>query len=90
MNSQNSIGTNLYRPHIYAVMVICQSSEDCKNLATHWILVEYSWPTLPKEMRTYLLCKDHQLHAERSASNQRLKYPETGIKIVERGTIQTD
>ena len=70
-------------------MAICQSSEGCKKAATHWVLVEYSWPTLPKEMRTYLLCEDHMNHAKKSANNQMSKYPETGIRIVEHGTIQS-
>jgi hypothetical protein len=69
-------------------MVICQSSERCNNPATQWILIEYSWPTLPKENRTYLLCKYHMDHARNSASSQMSKYPETGIKILEHGTIQ--
>jgi hypothetical protein len=50
-------------------MVNCQSSQSCKNAATHWILVEYSWPTLPQEMRTYLLCAYHIDHARKSAAN---------------------
>lgn len=68
-------------------MPICQSSEGCGNQATHWILIEYSWPTLPSEQRTYLLCKDHLLRAQKSASNQMDKYPETGIRIIEHGML---
>ena len=75
-------------PDVYAVLVTCQSGEVCKDAATHWVLVEYSWPTLPTEMRTYLLCKDHLDRAKKSASNQMLKFPETGIRIVAQGTIQ--
>jgi len=71
-------------------MATCQSREGCTNRATHWVLIEYSWPTLPKEMRTYLLCVDHMQRAQKSASNQISKYPETGIRIVEHGTLQTN
>ena len=70
-------------------MPICQSGEGCKYVATHWVLVEYSWPSLLTEMRTYLLCKDLLQPAEKTASTQMLKYPETGIRIIEKGTIQS-
>jgi hypothetical protein len=70
-------------------MVTCQSSEGCKNAATHWVLVEYSWPALPIETRTHLLCKHHMDRAKKSTSNQMSKYPETGIRIIEQGTIQS-
>ncbi len=68
-------------------MATCQSSEGCTNRATHWVLIEYSWPILPKEMRTYLLCKEHLAHAQRAATTQMSKYPETGIRIVEHGAL---
>ncbi len=68
-------------------MATCQSIEGCSNRATHWILVEYSWPILPSERRAYLLCKHHLLRAQRSALNQMEKYPETGIKIIEHGAL---
>ncbi len=68
-------------------MATCQSSEGCRSQATHWILIEYSWPMLPTEQRTYLLCKDHLLHAQKSVSNQMHRYPETGIRIVEHGAL---
>jgi hypothetical protein len=69
-------------------MATCQSIEGCPKRATHWILIEYSWPMLPNERRTYLLCEDHLLHAQRSASNQMDKFPETGIKIIEHGELK--
>jgi hypothetical protein len=68
-------------------MAKCQSNEGCENNAVSWILIEYSWPTLPKEMRTYLLCENHLDHAQKSASNQMIKFPETGIRIVEHGRL---
>ena len=68
-------------------MATCQSREGCSNQATHWVLIEYSWPALPKEMRTYLLCESHLKHAQKIASNQMAKYPETGIRIVEHGRL---
>ena len=71
-------------------MATCQSSEGCANRATHWVLIEYSWPMLPKEMRTYLLCESHMKHAQRAASSQMAKYPETGIRIVEHGALATN
>jgi hypothetical protein len=70
-----------------SVMAKCQASEGCERRAAYWILIEYSWPTLPNEMRTYLLCNDHLLRAQRSASDQMDKYPETGIRIVEHGAL---
>ncbi len=71
-------------------MTTCQSSEGCSNRATGWVLIEYSWPTLPKEMRTYLLCSDHLSRAKKSVSNQVSRYPETGIRIVEHGALATN
>jgi hypothetical protein len=68
-------------------MATCQSNEMCPKKATQWILIEYSWPMLPNEQRTYLLCKDHLLHARKSASNQMDKFPETGIRIIEWGDL---
>jgi hypothetical protein len=68
-------------------MATCQSNVGCNERATHWILIEYSWPMLPKEQRTYLLCKDHLLDAQRSVSNQMDKFPETDIKIIEHGAL---
>jgi hypothetical protein len=77
----------MYRGRENKIMTNCQSSEGCTNRATHWILIEYSWPTLPSEKGTYLPCMDHVLHAQRSASNQMEKYPETGIKIIDHGAL---
>jgi hypothetical protein len=71
-------------------MAKCQSSEGCPKKATNWILIEYSWPMLPNEQRTYLLCKNHLLHAQRSASNQMDEFPETGIKIIEHGALAVE
>lgn len=68
-------------------MAICQSNEECPSKATHWILIEYSWPMLPNELRTYLLCSAHLVHAQRSASKQMDKFPETGIRIIEHGAL---
>jgi hypothetical protein len=42
---------------------------------------------LPNEQRTYLLCKDHLLYAQKSASSQMEKFPETGIRIIEHGAL---
>jgi hypothetical protein len=71
-------------------MATCQSNEGCTNQATRWILIEYSWPILPNEKRTYLLCEDHFSRAEQSASDQMRQYPETGIKIIESGSLSTN
>lgn len=57
--------------------------------ATHWVLIEYSWPMLPKELRTYLLCENHMIHARQTASDQMARFPETGIKIVEHGRLES-
>jgi hypothetical protein len=69
-------------------MPTCQSKEGCTNRATEWVVLEYSSPVLPKEVRTYLLCYDHLLHARKSASAQSLGSPETGIRIVEHGSLE--
>ncbi|HZW56270.1 MAG TPA: hypothetical protein VFF30_08285 [Nitrososphaerales archaeon] len=50
-------------------------------------MIEYSWPMLPNEQRAYLLCKDHLLHAQGSATNQMEKYPETGVRIIDHGAL---
>jgi hypothetical protein len=72
------------------VLPKCQSSEGCPKKATHWILIEYSWPMLPNEQRAYLLCNNHLLYAQRSASNQMDKFPETRIRIIEHGALAVE
>jgi hypothetical protein len=45
---------------------------------------------LPNEQRAYLLCNNHLLHAQRSASNQMDKFPETRIRIIEHGALAVE